>query len=303
MKVVRRADSEPVGGGVLRRLFGQRAAVGAPRGQASVVAICSGKGGTGKSFVASNLAVLFHRRGQQTTLVDCDFGLGNAHLLLGLNPRLTLQHVLNGQVSVDDARCRTEHGPDLIPAGSGISRLADLGERELLALAHALEHLAAGDDLLLLDTAAGISPQSLLTLLLADHIVLVTNPEIAALTDAYALVKCLARQPSRPAIWVVVNRSPHAGFGRLTFDKLRTVARRFAGCELCYLGEVLEDPAVTQRRLGQPPITVSAPRSASSHSLNRIAAEMIRRGDGLGRRPTPPERALVQRLRSHLTRR
>src|SRR5690606_40819081 len=69
------------------------------------------------------------------------------------------------------------------------------------------------------------------TVLAAQHAVVVTNPEIAALTDAYALIKCLARQPARPAIHLVVNRAPQRGLGLATFERLADVSRRFAGCE------------------------------------------------------------------------
>ncbi len=220
--------------------------------------------------------------------------------MLGLNPRLTLQHVLGSQATIEEVRRITPYGPALVPAGSGISRLAELSEREMAVLTQGLVRLAATQDVLLLDTASGISPQALLTLLLAEHVVLVTNPEIAALTDAYALIKCLARQQSRPEVSVVVNRVPALGFGRVTFDKLADVSRRFSGCEIHYLGEIPDDPAVTQRRLGQAPLLASHPDCQAARCLQEIMRTLRQRAGGLRPKTWPTGEGLLHRFHLHL---
>lgn len=285
--------------GILQRLFGGRGPVSPdPRG-ARLIAVSSGKGGTGKSFVATNLAVAMSRADGRVGIVDCDFGLGNAHLLLGVNPRVTLQHVLTRQVPVERALTQTEYGPSLLPAGSGISRLADLSEEEVFVLADALSRIAISHDALVLDTAAGISPQSLMTLLLTQHVVLVTNPEIAALTDAYALIKCLARQPERPTISVIVNRVPSAGMGAVTFDKLSNVSWRFARCEIHYLGEIPDDASVTQRRLGQAPLVSSDPDCETAQCIRNILDELRKFTGGLSPSQAASRDVLMRRCRAH----
>lgn len=264
-----RASSVCGGDGLLGRLLG-RSLIAETRAQAVTVAIASGKGGTGKTFVATNLTVALGERSVRSTLVDCDFGLGNAHLLLGLNPHLTMQHVLASETPMLDARIDTGHGSSLIAGGSGISRLADLDEGQFLKFARGLTEVASDQDVVLLDTAAGISPQCLLTLLAADHVVIVTNPEIAALTDAYALVKCLSRQSVQPSVSVIVNRVTTLAQGQPTWQKLADVSRRFTGCSLHYLGAIPEEPAATHRRLGQAPLLISRPECPASVSLRAI---------------------------------
>lgn len=263
------AQSRNGSDGLLMRLLG-RTLNAETRAQAATIAVASGKGGTGKTFVATNLSVALGERALRSTLVDCDFGLGNAHLLLGLNPHVTMQHVLAGDTPMVDARIDTGHGSSLIAGGSGISRLADLDEGQFLKFARGLAEVAGDQDVVLLDTAAGISPQCLLTLLAADHIVIVTNPEIAALTDAYALVKCLSRQSVRPSVSVIVNRVTTLAQGQATWEKLADVSRRFAGCSLHYLGAIPEEPAATHRRLGQAPLLISRPECAASVNLRAI---------------------------------
>lgn len=254
--------------GFLRRWFRRGAAVESPREHEAVcVAFASGKGGTGKSFLATNAAIALHASGRRVALVDCDFGLANAHLLFGVNPRYSLLHLLEGGVPVQQVLSPTPHGPNLVAGGSGIASLAELDGRHMQTLARALHWIAGCHDVVLLDCAAGLAPQSLITVLAAQHVVVVTNPEIAALTDAYALIKCLARQGVHPLVHLAVNRVGQPGLGRITFERLAEVSRRFAGCEIHYLGEVPEDPLVTHRRLGQPPLLCSAPACATTKAV------------------------------------
>lgn len=244
--------------------------------EATVVAFASGKGGTGKSFLATNAAIALHARGKRVALVDCDFGLANAHLLFGVSPRYSLHHLLEEGVPVQQVLVRTPYGPNLIAGGSGIASLAELDARRMEALAKALAQVVGSHDVVLFDCAAGLAPQSLIMVLAAHLTVVVTNPEIAALTDAYALIKCLARQTVHPDVHLVVNRVPAPGLGRITFDRLAAVSRRFAGCEIHFLGEVPEDPSVSQRRLGQPPLLCSAPECATTKIVQSMFQQFQR---------------------------
>lgn len=272
---------QATGRGVLERLFGTspRRLLGAPRREegapreALSIAIASGKGGTGKSFLTTSLAVVLEES-CRVALIDCDFGLACDHLLLGVKPKKTLQHVVSGGASLDDVRLTTPFGPDLIPGGSGTRQMANLSEDQLLTLAREFGALSRDEDVLLMDLGAGISPQSVLTMFAADHVILVTQREIAALTDAYAVIKCLAQLQREPQISVVVNRITEPGQGHPTFRKLAEVASRFVGLRLHYLGEIGEDPAVTQRRLGQPPLVVSDPLCPTSRAIHRILTRL-----------------------------
>jgi len=248
----------PRGRGLFGRLFDGLRGAPATRKEAATVAIASGKGGTGKSFLATSLAVLLHRQGLRTTLVDCDFGMACDHLLLGVKPNLTLQHLLAGQATLDQVVVPTSVGPRLLPGASGVRRLATPSDKELLAFARELGALAAREDVLLLDCGAGIGSATVLTMLAADHVVLVTQPEIAALVDAYAMVKCLAQLRKDAECFVVVNRVLQPGRGELAFQRLTEVARQHVGVKLHYLGELPDDASVMQHRLGQLPLVATA---------------------------------------------
>jgi len=262
---------ESLGRRLVQRLLNRRpVAAPAERAEGHVIAIASGKGGTGKSFLVTNLAVALHHMGRRVAVVDCDFGLGNAHLLFGVNPRYSLHHLLTGMTSLGEVLTPTPYGPSLVAGGSGIRSLAEFEESQFVQLAHGLGAVARDHDVVLLDCAAGISTQSLWTILGAEHVVLVTNPEIAALTDAYALVKCIARNERCPDVHLVVNRVPEVGQGKPTFDRLAEVTRRFVGRSLHYLGEIAENPAVSHRRLGQPPLIVSHPECNEAKAIRAV---------------------------------
>ncbi len=242
--------------------------------EAAIVAVASGKGGAGKTFLTANLAVALHRRGLRVVVVDCDFGLANAHLLLGVTPHHTLTHVLAGGLMVDEALVASPFGPALVPGGSGVVSLTDLGPHHLETLGRALGRLAACFDVVLIDCGAGLMPQTLAPVLAAQHVLVVANPEIASMTDAYALVKCVVRQGVVAALHLAVNRAPAAGLGRATFERLADVSRRFVGREIHYLGEIPEEPAAAHRRLGQPPLVVGHATCSAAMAVIRLSERL-----------------------------
>ena len=289
----------PRGRGIFTRLFDGLRGTAGPRQEAVSIAIASGKGGTGKSFLATSLAVLLHRAGRRTVLVDCDFGLACDHLLLGVKPTLTLQQLLAGQCTLDQVICGSPCGPRLLPGASGVRRMATPSDKELLAFARELGALAGREDVLLLDLGAGISPATVLTMLGADWIVLVTQAEIAALVDAYAVVKCVAQLNERARFLLVVNRVPTPGRGELAYQRLTEVARQHVGVELHYLGEIPDDDSVMQHRLGQLPLIAINPEAPTSVGLRVMADRLHQLCGGLKPREIAGDQGIEARFRQH----
>lgn len=297
----KRSALGPRGRGLLGRMFGGRATTPEPslRREASTVAIASGKGGTGKSFLATSLSIALQQRGRQSCLIDCDFGLACDHLLLGVTPQKTLQNLLLREVEMRELYLPTPAGPTLVPGSSGVVRMASLSDRQLQTLAQGLGVAAADFDCCFLDVGAGIAAQNMLTLLAADHIVLVTNPEIAALTDAYAVIKAAVRLHAECRIGVVVNRVATPGQGGQTFAKLAEVAQRHTGLELEDLGEIPEDPKVTQRRLRQEPLLLSDPEGKVSKSLREVLRRLEAWAGPLVAREVAAGQGITARFQDH----
>jgi flagellar biosynthesis protein FlhG len=289
----------PRGRGLFGRLLGGLRSAPVARSEAFSIAVASGKGGTGKSFVATSLAVLLHRAGRRTTLVDCDFGLAADHLLLGVKPVNTLQQLLSGKAPLSQVLIETPCGPRLLPGASGVRKLAAMGDKDMLHFARELGAVAADNDVVLMDVGAGISPAVLLTMLAADTIVLVTQPEIAALVDAYAVVKCVSQLRADAKFCVLVNRVQTPGRGEQAFKKLTDVSRQHVGISLQYLGEVLDDPRVGQHRLGQLPLVVTEPNAATSAAMLAIATRLEQLAGPLGKRRVDGEAGIEARFRRH----
>ena len=294
-----RSGLGPRGRGLFGRLLQGLRGTSAPRREAVSIAIASGKGGTGKSFLATSLAVLLHKGGRRTALVDCDFGLACDHLLLGVKPTLTLQQLLANQCTLDQVVIASPCGPRLLPGASGVRRMATPTDKDLLSFAHQLGALAAREEVLLLDLGAGIAPATVLTMLGADWIVLVTQPEIAALVDAYAVVKAIAQLNGRARFLVVVNRVGTPGRGELAYQRLTEVARQHAGVELRYLGEIPDDDSVMQHRLGQLPLVAIDPQARTSQALQVLADRLREVCDGLRPREVPADQGIEARFRQH----
>ena len=289
----------PRGRGLFGRLLDGLRAAPPPHEEAISIAIASGKGGTGKSFLATSLAVLLHQASRRTVLVDCDFGLACDHLLLGVKPTLTLQQLLAGQCTLEQVLLKSPCGPRLLPGASGVRRMANPTDKDLLAFARELGTLARREDALLLDLGAGIAPATVLTMLGADWIVLVTQPEIAALVDAYAVVKCVAQVNQGARFLIVVNRVNQPGRGELAFQRLTEVAKQNVGVELHYLGEIPDDDSVMQHRLGQLPLVVTEPDAAPSQAVRALAERLLQLCGGLLPRTVAGDEGIEARFRQH----
>ncbi|MGE0143618.1 MAG: P-loop NTPase [Planctomycetota bacterium] len=243
--------------------------------EALSVAIASGKGGTGKSFLATGLGIVASRRGYRCTLVDADFGLAVDHLLLGCQPSRNLQDFLEGRADALQVRTPAVGGLHLVPGATGVAELASPGRAELGRFGVGMSEWGRDADLLLVDTGAGIQAAVVATVAAADVAVFVVQPEIASLTDAYALMKLLLRRPGpAPIFGVVSNRTAGPEVGRASFEKLAEVARKFLGVTLHYLGGVSDEPAVTPRRLGSPPLVHTHPECRTSAEMTAILSRL-----------------------------
>ncbi len=239
---------------------------------ARVVCIASGKGGTGKSVLATNLAVLRSRRGERVLLIDFDAGLANAHLLLGLAPKYDLGHVLEGRIEAQDALVDGPHGMQLLSGGVGRQTLVNPTRRELDRLFKALQPLEKRFDLLVIDHGAGLSYGTVAHLAATSTLLLVTNHEVTALSDAYAMYKRATSLNPHVRAGIVMNRTPDELVARAGWERFRSAAQRFLGHAPEFVAWVPADPAVGHSVQLRIPVSLSAPESPAARAIQEVAS-------------------------------
>ncbi|MFT4647450.1 MAG: flagellar biosynthesis protein FlhG [Planctomycetota bacterium] len=246
----------------------QRSEAKAP---ARVVCIASGKGGTGKSVMASNLALARTRMGEKVLLVDFDAGLANAHLLLGLAPDFDLGHVMEGRVSAHDALVDGPLGMKLLSGGVGRDALINPTRRELDRLFKALRTMEDEFDLIIIDHGAGMGYSTVAHLAATSTLILVTNHEVTALSDGYALYKRAMMVNKTLRVGLVVNRAPDERLAKAAWERFRAASQRFLGLQPEFIGWVPADPAVGHSVQARVPAVMSAPDSAAAKAISAIA--------------------------------
>lgn len=246
-----------------------------PRPHVRSIAVASGKGGVGKTSVATNLAIAFTRMGKRVLLVDGDLSLANVDLLLGVVPQKNLGDVVLGGAAVEDVVLHTADGLCLLPAGSGVEELADLDDFRRERLLRELSRLETGIDLIVLDTGSGIGRQTIHLARAADQVVVVTTPEPTAFSDAYATLKVLSRGRLRRNPGILVNMAASAEEGRETERRIRLVAERFLGLRPEYLGHIFLDQSVGKAVRMQEPLLKAFPRCPASICIESLATRLL----------------------------
>jgi flagellar biosynthesis protein FlhG len=237
-----------------------------------VIAITGGKGGVGKTSVAVNLATALAKLRRRVVLLDGDLGLANADVFLGLSPRYTLAHVLSGERTLDEILVSAPQGFQLIPAAAGAADLAQLGVAEHLGLVRAFSALATRLDVLIVDTAAGLSHSVLQFSQAAQHIIVVICDEPASITDAYALVKVLSRNHGVRDFRVLTNQIRAPGTGSELFQRFERVTSRFLDVTLQFAGEIPSDDYLHRAVRGQRTVLDEFPGSPAARAFKKLAA-------------------------------
>ncbi len=242
-----------------------------------VIAVTSGKGGVGKTNVSVNLGVALSAMGNRVLLMDADMGLANVDIMLGLSPKYNLSHVLDGQKTLREVIVEGPGGLKVIPAASGVKRMAELSALENAGIVHAFSELSNELDVLIVDTAAGIASSVATFCQAAQEVVVVVCDEPASLTDAYALIKVLNRDYQLNRFRVLANMAQNEQHGRKLFLKLATVTERFLdNVQLEYLGTVPYDTALKEAVQKQVPVTLYNPSSVSAGAFRQIADQVNR---------------------------
>ncbi|MEI8156490.1 MAG: MinD/ParA family protein [Burkholderiales bacterium] len=245
-----------------------------------VMAVTSGKGGVGKTFVSANLAAALAKLGHRVLVLDADLGLANLDVVLNLYPKITLHDVFTGKAKLEEAIIRAPGGFSVLLAGSGMveySRLTPEVRDDFLRI---MSGLVPHYDVVLLDTGAGISDVVLFAVSLASEVLVVATPEPTSLTDAYATIKVLVGQQKRQTIRMVINQTARIGDGRAITVQLQQVLDRFVTTEpgrpikLIHMGDIPADPAVRQAIMRRQLLMQTTPSCPAAMAISQLALKL-----------------------------
>jgi flagellar biosynthesis protein FlhG len=236
-----------------------------------VITITSGKGGVGKTNIVANLGFTLCRFGKKVLILDADLGLGNLDVLLGLAPEYNLSHVIRGEKKLSEIVVPGPGRLKILPAASGIQEMTALTAEERHRVFSQLEEFIFNFDILLIDTAAGISANVLYFNINADEIVVVATPEPTSITDAYALMKVLSVKYGTDHFKLVVNSAANEQEADEVFRQLNLVADRFLNITLDYYGGILMDENVKKGVRRQKVVSEMAPLTRASRNFAALA--------------------------------
>lgn len=242
-----------------------------PKSRANVLAITSGKGGVGKTNIVANLGFMLAQLGKKVLIVDADLGLANIDILLGLTPKYNLSHVIMGEKTISEIIIKGPGNISILPASTGIQELTQLTKDQRINILTQLDSALESIDILLIDTAAGISSNVMYFNATAQEILVVVTPEPTSMTDAYALMKVMSQKYSENTFRLVVNLASSPNEAYEIYRQLTLVSNRFLDISIDYLGYVLVDENMTKSVKQQKLICSIYPDSDGSKCFASLA--------------------------------
>ncbi|MES9904082.1 MAG: MinD/ParA family protein [Sedimenticola sp.] len=236
-----------------------------------VMAVTGGKGGVGKTNVAVNLSVAFAELGKRVMLLDADLGLANIDVMLGLHPEHDLSHVLSGERNLEEVVIDGPLGIKVVPGASGVQQMAELSEAEHAGLISAFSDIGQDLDILIVDTAAGISDTVISFSRAVQELIVVVCDEPASITDAYAMIKLLNREYGVERFRILANMTRTPQEGRKLYNKICRVTDRYLEVMLSYMGSVPYDESLLKALRAQKPVILAYPRSRIAQSFKDLA--------------------------------
>lgn len=253
--------------------LGQAAEVPAStsQGPVQVIAVTGGKGGTGKTNIAVNLAQALANQGKSTLLLDADLGMANVDVLLGLKTTHTLCDVLNGMCRLEDIMITVSENLQVIPAASGSKQLADMGQQECAGLVRAFSDLKHPLDFLLVDTATGISESVASFCRAANEILVVVCNEPASIRDSVAQIRLFSSEYGVTRFRILANRVESAYEAQALFQDVISRLTDNHNPQISFAGYIPNDENL-RKAVAQHQVVVDAcPQSRAAMAFKNLA--------------------------------
>ncbi|NWF88865.1 MAG: AAA family ATPase [Ignavibacteriaceae bacterium] len=242
----------------------------------NIVAILSGKGGTGKTFLASNLAFLFAKNHGKVLLIDLDYNLSNLNYVFNQSINKTINSFLENIDDFESTITNVTQNLDVIFGESGKVRKTNLSESDIDRIYSHLNKIENKYDLILLDLGAGASSEILYAVSKSCSAIIVTTPEPPAIIDSYVVSKLLYLNYGYNNIYAVINNCNNNEEGTTAFENLRSAVTHFLGIDIKCLSIILNSSDVRQSLMQQKLFAQSFNEHTILTSLDKALSGIIK---------------------------
>ena len=242
---------------------------------ASSIVVASGKGGVGKTSLAVNLGLTVARQGRRTVLLDADFGMANAHILLGANPQRFISDAIQGNANMVDTLCDAPHGMKFISSGSGLLEMLNLNQTTRYQTIRMLDEIRQETEVLIADVPAGASDSSIAFVAAADRVVVVLVGEPTSFLDAYSLIKAANLEANVRHFSIVVNMARSEAEAKAHFEKFEATTTRFLDVILTYAGHLPLSERMRRSVVTRRPISMDQADLPENLALMQISKSVL----------------------------
>ncbi|AEE13827.1 Cobyrinic acid ac-diamide synthase [Thermodesulfobium narugense DSM 14796] len=239
------------------------------------ISFAGGKGGTGKTALSVNVALSFARKGIKTVLLDADVGLANANIILGVKPKKNWADFLYNNALFEEVLYFYDNGLILIPGASGISDAANLPSYKQEELFVSLDTLESQTDVLIIDVGAGIQENIINFSIASNNIIVVTNPDPTALTDAYSFIKVISNRLYNHKVYLVVNMARTFEEVKRIYEVFIPMVKSRLNVNLEILGSISYSEEMVLSVKQSKPLVINYPRSDASRQIEIISNKLL----------------------------
>ena len=238
------------------------------------IAVASGKGGVGKSTFSSNFAYQLCKLDKKVLIIDSDIGMANLDIMLGVQPKYDLGHLLRDECTLEEAICDAPAGIKLLSGITGDDSFIDDNTNSINKLLNIGSTLEKDFDFLLIDLGAGASRSIVNTIRAVDELILVLTTEPTSIMDSYSLIKILANHDYKSPVKMVINQVNNEKEAKKTAERMISTVKKYLNIELTMLGTVSSDNKISAAIRKQKPFSELFPHRDTALDFEKIARKV-----------------------------